>query len=186
MIEQLPAKLAARFEINENDCWLWTGARKDGIGSPSYGVVQIDGVKQYVHRVVYQLLIGPIPAELEIDHLCETRPCANPAHLEVVDHKTNLHRSVRYWASVKMQGSRLAAKRALEGEAGIRARRQPGPPSACPKGHSDYMRRSDGRRRCRTCWREDSIQGRQRRRERARLATSGGSDAPEGGEVADG
>lgn len=47
---------------------------------------------QVVHRVTYQLLVGPIPEGLELDHLCEVKACCNPEHLEPVTHAENLRR----------------------------------------------------------------------------------------------
>jgi len=45
------------------------------------------------HRAVYQLLVGPIPLGLQIDHLCRNRVCVNPAHLEAVTQRENIRRS---------------------------------------------------------------------------------------------
>jgi hypothetical protein len=39
--------------------------------------------------VAYELTIGPIPGEFEIDHLCRNRGCVNPAHLEAVSVAVN-------------------------------------------------------------------------------------------------
>lgn len=72
------------------DCWLWTGAN-NGKG---YGIVGIKRRPRYVHRVVYERLVGPIPEGLEMDHLCRNRACANPDHLEPVTHVVNAHRGV--------------------------------------------------------------------------------------------
>ncbi len=62
-------------------CWLWIAASTCG-----YGVIGvIDGYTvDYAHRVAFRLYRGPIPDELELDHLCRTRPCVNPWHLEAV------------------------------------------------------------------------------------------------------
>jgi hypothetical protein len=43
----------------------------------------------YAHRLAYQLLVGPIPEGLVIDHLCRNPPCQNPAHMECVTHREN-------------------------------------------------------------------------------------------------
>src|SRR4051812_4751656 len=47
-------------------CWLWTG-RKTADG---YGRVQVAGRQKMVHRWSYELLVGPVPDGLELDHLC--------------------------------------------------------------------------------------------------------------------
>lgn len=45
-----------------------------------------------VHRLSYELSIGPIAENLEIDHLCHVTCCVNPTHLEAVDHDENMRR----------------------------------------------------------------------------------------------
>jgi hypothetical protein len=72
-------------------CWEWTGAQN----SRGYGSVGIDGVVRSTHRVAYEMLAGPIPDELTIDHLCHRKTCCNPAHLEVVSISENVRRA---WA----------------------------------------------------------------------------------------
>lgn len=65
-------------------CWLFEGPLNDkGYGYSS----------DLVHRVVYEILVGPIPEGLELDHLCRVRNCYNPAHLEPVTHAENMRRS---------------------------------------------------------------------------------------------
>lgn len=52
------------------------------------------GVRLYAHRVSFEAAKGPIPAGLEIDHLCRNRACFNPAHIEAVTRGENIHRGV--------------------------------------------------------------------------------------------
>lgn len=68
-------------------CWLWTGCLMPN----GYGQIQHRGTL-YAHRVAYELYVGPIPADLTIDHLCRTRSCVNPAHLEPVTFEENIRR----------------------------------------------------------------------------------------------
>ncbi|KOG21765.1 hypothetical protein ADK36_12325 [Streptomyces viridochromogenes] len=70
------------------DCWLWT-AKPNGEG---YANVRIDGVHYRAHRLAYELLVGPIPDGLVLDHLCRVRHCLNPAHLEPVTIAENIRR----------------------------------------------------------------------------------------------
>lgn len=69
------------------DCWLWTGR----IGKRGYVDVWSPIAKKTMraHRVVYELLVGPIPDGLMLDHLCRTRHCVNPDHLEPVTVREN-------------------------------------------------------------------------------------------------
>lgn len=76
----------------EGPCWLWTGARDKVSG---YGRVQINGKCGYVHRAIYELAVGPIPAALHIDHLCRQRACCAPYHLEPTTCKVNCERGSR-------------------------------------------------------------------------------------------
>lgn len=41
---------------------------------------------------MYRIYKGEIPEGMEIDHLCNTRNCINPDHLELVTHKENMAR----------------------------------------------------------------------------------------------
>lgn len=69
-------------------CWLWLGA----INHDGYGRLRIDGHSWFVHRLAYEILVGPIPKGLELDHKCRVRCCANPGHLEPVTHHENIMR----------------------------------------------------------------------------------------------
>jgi len=51
------------------------------------------GVRRYAHRVVYEHMVGDIPAGLQLDHLCRNRICVNPAHLEPVTAQVNTRRA---------------------------------------------------------------------------------------------
>lgn len=88
-------------------CWTWTGAINWG----GYGMVNHDGRHIGAHRAAYLLLVGPIPADKDVDHRCHNddatclggptclhRRCVNPAHLEPVSHAENLQRAAPNWA----------------------------------------------------------------------------------------
>jgi hypothetical protein len=76
-----------RLEIGPGGCWIWTGDHVcDGYGR--WG-------SELVHRMVYQFLIVDIPEDLDLDHLCLVKLCANPWHLEPVTRGEN---SRRKWA----------------------------------------------------------------------------------------
>ncbi len=72
-------------------CWLWMGSTAQG-----YGQVWLSEHKKIflAHRVSYERKNGPIKEGMVIDHLCRTRCCINPDHLEVVSQRENILRGV--------------------------------------------------------------------------------------------
>lgn len=76
----------------DDECWLFTGA----LGHHGYGYIGDSnrrGHKVAAYRLAYEMTRGPIPAGLEIDHLCSNPPCCNPSHLEAVTHAENMRRA---------------------------------------------------------------------------------------------
>lgn len=73
-------------------CWLWVGT----VDKAGYGRLVMAGKgctqTRSAHREVYENLRGVIPENLTLDHLCRTRCCVNPAHLEPVSQKENVRR----------------------------------------------------------------------------------------------
>ena len=68
-------------------CWLWTGAKFQNTG---YGQIQIEGSPKRVHRVVWEMVKGPIPIGLLVLHKCDVRHCINPSHLFIGDQQANV------------------------------------------------------------------------------------------------
>ena len=88
--EVLTAKQQARFwsyvdKSGPNGCWVWMRSRH-GFG---YGFFGVNRRTRRAHRIAWELLRGPIPDGLTLDHLCRNPPCVNPDHLEVVTMREN-------------------------------------------------------------------------------------------------
>lgn len=94
----------------DSDCWVWMGALTRGYGSFGIGSLK-DGSRRSVlaHRHAYATLIGPLPDDLQIDHVrargCASTACVRPEHLEPVTNRENTMRgdsgkvnAERHWA----------------------------------------------------------------------------------------
>lgn len=95
--ESLEARAWARLDRNGplperrpelGRCWVWTGATN----RQGYGHLGLNGKHRLVHRVTWESVNGAIPAGLHLDHLCRTRLCARPDHLEPVTAGENMRR----------------------------------------------------------------------------------------------
>lgn len=74
----------------DQECWEWQAY----IEPRGYGRFRGGGRRQLAHRYAYELLVGPIPDGLHIDHLCRNRRCVNPAHMEPVTMRENILRGM--------------------------------------------------------------------------------------------
>lgn len=72
------------------ECWIWSAALMPG----GYGAFGVGGElpTRVAHRIAWILLRGELPPELVLDHLCRTRACVNPWHLEPVTRAVNVAR----------------------------------------------------------------------------------------------
>lgn len=82
--EELASRILARTSP-EGDCLVWRGCRTER----GYGRVRFRGKADWVHRVIWILTVGDIPAGLTIDHLCYNPPCVNVKHMRVVSRQVN-------------------------------------------------------------------------------------------------
>jgi len=86
-IEDLPLMLQERIRTTNRGCWLWTAAprgsvrRRGRIHTGKYGRVKYEGHNWAAHRLIYHLLIGPIPDGASLLHACDRPECVSPHHL---------------------------------------------------------------------------------------------------------
>lgn len=118
-------------------CICWSGAWDDrGYGRQWWPAEQrVRGAYENAWEMVH----GPVPDGLELDHLCMNHSCINPAHLEPVTHQENMRRA---------------------GEAGLLGTGQ-SRKTHCPQGHAydasnTYSPPSGNERQCRICRRAAS------------------------------
>lgn len=108
-------------------CWIWVG----GQAGKGYGRFRVGrALKVSSHRFAYEQIVGEIPPNMQLDHLCRNKLCCNPAHLEVVTNRENALRGTSPTA--------INAKKIL-----------------CIHGHQlsgeNVWRDSSGGRHCKTC-----------------------------------
>lgn len=83
----MPERFWAKVDKTDT-CWLWTGA-KTGDG---YGEIKVSGRMVPAHRLSWTMAGGTLIEGMTLDHLCRTRACVNPAHLDQVTNKVNILR----------------------------------------------------------------------------------------------
>lgn len=147
------ARIAKRVSVDTNGCWLWQGAKT----SRGYGAIafMVEGrrrsLSRSVHRVVAEVVYGPLPADALICHVCDIKACCNPEHLYVGDRLTNARDARERGLLVNVLAQANAAK------------------THCPVGHAyddanTYINPRTGCRKCRTCQRTSAAVARQQAR----------------------
>ena len=84
-------RFATRVALNDDGCIIWVGGLTTG-GYGCFATETTRGAERMglAHRWSYEYHVGPIPAGLDIDHLCRVRSCVNPDHLEPVTRVENI------------------------------------------------------------------------------------------------
>lgn len=70
-------RLERSIHRTEGGCWEWTAY----VAKCGYGQVYHAGRMRPAHRVMYELVRGPLQTDEVIDHICRNRACVNPEHL---------------------------------------------------------------------------------------------------------
>jgi hypothetical protein len=138
---RLPERFWAKVSVNaETGCWEWTA----GLHTAGYANFSVGGRPAYGHRVAVEAFGAPIPEGLVCDHLCRTRHCVNPLHIEVVPQRTNVVRG----DGPRMTRERFATK------------------THCKQGHAltEDNLTNGARRRCKACCRASTAKHRRLKR----------------------
>ena len=83
-------RFTEKVQVTDAGCWQWLAY----CGENGYGRFYLAGKGWLAHRWSYEHHVGPVPAGLQIDHLCRNRGCVNPEHMEPVTPAENVRRSV--------------------------------------------------------------------------------------------
>lgn len=139
---QLPERFWSKTRIEDagykTACLMWTAY----VHPSGYGRLHWQGTLRYAHRVAYEVLVGPIPEGLVLDHLCRNRACVNVTHLEVVTNRVNI-----------LRGETLMAANVAK--------------THCPQGHEytpENTVQRDGGRHCAICVQDEQEKRNSRRR----------------------
>lgn len=148
--ERISISVVAEDRGHVTPCWVW----KKSLNINGYGRIRVGGRwgrDHQAHRVTYELFVGPIPDDLQIDHLCRVRACCNPPHLEPVTARENGRRG--------LAGTNLALWQAAK--------------TRCPRGHpyggTNLYVDPTGRRHCRECRHQVDLDRRARQKIARRL-----------------
>lgn len=68
------------FARRVEGCWRWWPV----VTNTGYVQIQNKGRMWQLHRFSYERFVGPIPEDYDLHHECETKNCANPAHLKPI------------------------------------------------------------------------------------------------------
>lgn len=90
----LSERLMARVSKLDSGCWLWTGT-VNGAGYGTIGLGSAAMGKGFVHRVSYELFVGPITKGMIVCHHCDVKRCVNPDHLFLGTYLDNIIDSQR-------------------------------------------------------------------------------------------
>ena len=109
---------------------MWIGTKNWN----GYGQVRLDNQWVMAHRAVWEHFRGPIPEDMQVDHMCGVRLCCNVDHLRVVTPRENCLANTSN--SMGAQNSRK---------------------TECPICGGPFTVKPNGHRYCKACWLRRSL-----------------------------
>jgi hypothetical protein len=88
-------------------CWRWQLFTLRGYPRGSKGAP---------HRLLYEHMLAPIPANHDLHHTCQNKDCINPAHLVPITHGQHLAQHKRARSKLTAADVRAIRERALQDE----------------------------------------------------------------------
>lgn len=108
---RLPPSFWNKIVEDSFGCWRWKASKTSG----GYARFSANRMTRVAHRYAFEILVGPIDAHLQLDHLCRIRDCVNPSHLEPVSARENTRRGFGPSGN-NMRKTHCASGHALSGE----------------------------------------------------------------------
>ena len=138
-LDEFLARYPVRVPVDRSDCWPWIGGTGGNYkGRLRYGRIRFDGRACYAHRVVYQLVHGPLDPDQQlvrnVARCLSDERCCNPDHWIVIDKRKKLRLlkqqrrlscGKKHSLAVALGRRRTAPKLTLEKAREIRASTEP-------------------------------------------------------------
>jgi hypothetical protein len=107
--------------LKTDTCWLW----QRQLNNKGYGCFYFSHSgnrrNMYAHRMSWIMANGPIPAGLNVLHICDTPACVNPSHLRLGSQADNISdcKSKGRFADTRAHGAKLSEQqvRAIRNDA---------------------------------------------------------------------
>lgn len=104
----MPTTKEIEYIINEETgCWECTSHKPDSHG---YAIISINKKRLKIHRHMFELYKGEIPAGLLIRHTCDNRICINPNHLIAGTQQDNIRDSIERGRHIKFRTTSISKR----------------------------------------------------------------------------